>query len=258
MDIEYIAAHEVTHGLGFFKGFHDYSHNRTAMLLPALERKYKRCDSSKMVWSAPTGFDRLLFDPVTNKNLTELVNPSYGSNVAVSGYPWFEPGLEVYKNEETRETGKRLMRLAKNAIGIRMSTRESDTVFQIDPMKLNLSLSDESLKKWKSTTTPKQVADLQTSRRSENIVHAWTSPKYLNATTMDHLSQDYERTPNFLMCGKIGANFGLPLDDIIRVNSLDGQIKTYGIYGYELTKIMTDIGWPSEIDPTRKKVIVKK
>ena len=54
------------------------------------------------------------------------------------------------------------------------------------------------------------------------------------------------------MCGKIGVNYGLSLDDIIKLNSLDGQIKTYGIYGYELTKIMTDIGWPSVIDATER------
>ena len=48
---------------------------------------------------------------------------------------------------------------------------------------------------------------------------------------------------------------GRSLDDTIWLNSLDGQIKTLGVYGYELAKIMSDIGYRlAECDRSYKKV----
>ena len=102
-----------------------------------------------------------------------------------------------------------------------------------------------------------QLIELHASRQSEKMAYAATFPEFLEGTSMIHFSNDYERTPNFLMTSFIGPTKGVSLDDVIKLNSLDGQIKTYGVYGYELAKIMTDIGWPSVIDPTRKKMIIR-
>ena len=261
VDIEYIAAHEMTHGLGFISSFSQI--DGTPYLLPVLNpivnEKKNKLD---IYWSAPTGYDRLLFDPASGKNLTELVKPGYDDLVTdiTEDFETLIPErvkAAVLKDKIVEETGERLLRLARNSLGIRFSTRDSDKPYRVDGRSLNYSLPADLQLKWGEKYNLRQLVNLQATRQSEKMAYAATYPDFQKGSSMIHFSDDYERTPNFLMTSSVSSNAGIALDEIIRMTTLDGQIKTPGVYGYELAKIMTDIGWPSVIDSTQKKMILR-
>ena len=47
---------------------------------------------------------------------------------------------------------------------------------------------------------------------------------------------------------------GKCLDELIEEYTWNGAYPTLGVYGYELTNVMTEIGWPSILDSKRRMV----
>ena len=244
MDIEHIAAHELTHGLGFVSFMKVEEWQGRQLLSPVITKAPN--NSQFYIMSPPSGYDRLLFDPKTGKSLMDIAKPLVGKEIDLSNVTALQEALRI---------GTKLLSISKNRIAIRLSTQNTDAQFRISRIYPN-RLSNETLSRWETRPISfVEAAKLQSILQFHKLANAYVGKEFKEGASFCHLEEAYELTPNFLMSPKVDLNMGLSLDTIIRVNSLDWQINTYGVYGYELAKIMTDIGWPSVIDPTRKKLV---
>ena len=258
-DVELLSAREITSGLGFHTTFQSslsgLGGNVTWHLRPGIEEKINSGTrlNDRYEWMPPSRYDKFLFIPSSNQSFLDLSKGFYKERAVEWSY--------IYNQERKRDdrvvnellnNARAMYKALFDSVGIRVPSHDLDPTYRVIPSALKVS--DSLSRKWKQfkiPRSPREIADEYVAQQSKNELFAWT-PSELERDTLDYLSSDSEHTPNFLMVGDVTCFRGKSLQDLINLYSFEGQIKTFDLYGYEMMKIMTEIGWPTDLNPDRR------
>jgi hypothetical protein len=242
--LEYVIAHELTHGLGFESGWILYSRllealpstisipNRSSKILaPQFYLEGTTISTARVTgWQPLNVFDSFTFDARTKRGLTTYSNSmftNFASSFPATLIPFFQ---SFYANSKLIESGT--------------------AVYTI------------------TTSGSQSVAFSSSSSNLESTTMYIETPRseFQEGTSMSHADYDiYANTPDFLMIPAVAQWVGYTLDSIIANVSAQvgaaadkGSLTNGGIYGPATMKVMNALGWKTSSDQTSGSIVVSK
>ncbi|KAJ3414460.1 hypothetical protein HDV05_006553 [Chytridiales sp. JEL 0842] len=246
-DLEYVVAHELTHGLGFESGWIRYNrllenipgiptipNARQEVLAPQFDVEGASLASARVTgWQPLNVFDTFTQDNRARTPLAAMANdiftsyPSRGSAASSFPLPIVDFFRGFYSNDRALTTASAVYRLGTGGSrSISFATKDA-------------------------TTAPIMFI-------------ATPSGEFQEGTSMSHADYDlYANTPDFLMIPAVEQWIGFTLEQVIATVSRNvgaggdvGSLNRGGIYGPQTLKLMQALGWRLAVGDPRGDITV--